>query len=73
MIIYKPIKIVWYITGIDGFGFGSDKVLYNLKTCRNKKQISNNGSIGYTIQGKFYSLPKLKLMLYKPGKQITPF
>lgn len=47
MLIYKPIKVVWLIKGVDGYGFGTDKILYNLKTCRAKKQIYNNGSIGH--------------------------
>ena len=66
--IYKPIQIVWLIKNIEGYGFGNDKLLYNLKTAKVIKQISNNGCLGYKIKGKFYSLKNLKLMLYKPNK-----
>ena len=35
--IIKHIEIVWLINGIDGYGFGDDKQLYNLKTGRKIK------------------------------------
>ena len=73
MIIYKPVKISWLIHGVDGYGFGDDKILYNLKTCRIKKQVYNNGSIGYKFGDKFYSLTKLRSMLYKPKTIYMPF
>ena len=66
IIIYKPIQIVWLIKDIEGYGFGNDKHLYNLKTAHCIRQISNNGCIGYKIKGEFYSLTTLRNMLYKP-------
>ena len=66
--IYKPIRIVWIIKNIEGYGFGDDKLLYNLKTAHCIKQISNNGCLGYKIKGKFYSLQVLRNMLCKPNQ-----
>ena len=47
--IIKHIEIVWLINGIDGYGFGNDKQLYNLKTERKIKQSMNCCSIGFWI------------------------
>lgn len=67
------IEIVWFIKSIEGYGFGKDKNLYNLKTCRQIKQSYNGGSIGYWIGKNFYTLKKLKFLLYKPSKDYCPF
>ena len=72
--IENKIKIKWYINGIDSYCFGEDKQLYNLKTNRKKKQCYNNRSIGYWIGKEFYSLNKLKKLLYKKKeKDYCPF
>jgi hypothetical protein len=47
--------------------------LLNLKTNRILKQITKGGSIGYVIQGKFYTLTYLRTQLTKIKKQETPF
>jgi len=73
MYIEKRIKIIWNIKDIENYGFGSDNIMYNLKTGISKKQCYKDGSIGYWIGKKFYSLSKLRLLLYKPKKQILPF
>ena len=73
MIITIEIKIIWHIKDIANYGFGNDKNLYNLKTCRRLKQCYNNGSIGYWIGKYFYSLKKLKTLIYKPKKDYCPF
>lgn len=65
MTIFIPVEIVWFIKGIDGYGFGKDKNLYNFKLTRKVKQSTNGGSIGYWIGKKFYSLNKLRPLLYK--------
>jgi hypothetical protein len=67
------IRIKWNIKGFDSYGFGEDKNLYNLKTGRKLKQSYNSGSIGYWFGKKFYSLTKLKKMLYKPIREYVPF
>jgi hypothetical protein len=47
--------------------------LFNNKTGRQIKQVYNNGCIGYTIRGKFYSLTFLRSHLIKIEKEKTPF
>jgi hypothetical protein len=47
---------------------------YNSKTCRLIKQIIKGGSIGYIINGKFYTLSNLREKLERiPVKEILPF
>lgn len=47
---------------------------FNAKTNREIKQVYNNGSIGYNINGKFKSLKALKNQLEKiPGNKTLPF
>lgn len=64
---------MWLVRNIEGYGFGDDKLLYNLKTAHCIKQISNNGCIGYKISGRFYSLSVLRKHLYSPPKNVAPF
>jgi len=71
-VIYT-IGIVWEIRGFGGFGFGSNKRLYNLKTGRERKQSINNGTIGYWFGKKFVSIKRLRLLLYKPKQKLCPF
>ena len=71
--ITKHIEIVWLINGIDGYGFGSDKQLYNLKTERKIKQTINCCSVGFWIGKKFITASKTKELLYKPRKEYCPF
>jgi hypothetical protein len=53
--------------------FYGDKC-FNTKTNREIKQVYNNGSIGYNINGKFKSVKFLKTQLEKiPIKQFCPF
>ena len=71
--ITYTIEIRWHIKGFDYYGFGSDKCLYNLKTGRKLKQSYNSGSIGYWFSKQFITLLKLRTLLFKPQKQLTPF
>jgi hypothetical protein len=73
MTITIEIQIIWFIKGIDNYGFGNDNYLYNLIRCKRIKQSMNNGSIGYWLGKKFYSLNKLKPLLYKKRHIILPF
>ena len=53
--------------------FSGDKC-FNSKTNREIKQVYNNGSIGYNIYVKFYSIKKLKKKKKKiPTKEYCPF
>jgi hypothetical protein len=45
----------------------------NVKTGRKIKKVYNNGSIGYSIRGKFYSLTRLRNHLEKPKEVEAPF
>jgi len=49
--------------------------LFNLKTGRKIKQVRSGGSIGYVIDGVFYSCKKLKENkdIIKPPKSECPF
>jgi len=46
---------------------------FNAKTGRRIKQVYNNGSIGYNIKGKFYSLKRLRGSLEKIESVDLPF
>lgn len=71
--ITYTIEILWLIKDFDGYGFGKDKNLYNLKTGRKLKQCYNSGSIGYWFGKEFKTLTVLRKMLYKPKKEKLPF
>ena len=71
--ITKHIEIIWMINGIDGYGFGSDKQLYNIKTERKIKQSMNCCSVGFWIGKKFITASKIKTMLIKHTKQNCQF
>ena len=71
--ITKHIEIKWLISGINGYGFGSDKQLYNLNTGRRIKQTMNCSSIGFWFGKKFITASKIKTLLYKPAKEFMPF
>ena len=45
----------------------------NTKTSRLIKKVYKNGSIGYSIKGRFYSLTKLRKHLVKPVILKCPF
>jgi len=46
---------------------------FNTKTGREIKQVYNNGSIGYSIYGKFKSLKYLRNNLIKIRRELLPF
>jgi len=71
--ITKRIEIKWVINNHSNYGFGDDKLLYNLKTGRVIKQTINNYSKGYWIGKKFYTLKKLKPSLIRPINFSLPF
>lgn len=68
MIVIKAniIEVAWLIEGIDGYGFGKDKKLYNLKTSKNIRMTIKGYTKGFQIKNKFYTLNKLKPLLIKP-------
>jgi len=50
----------WKIKGFDDYYFTTDKKLFNYRTNRFSKKRVKKYSIGYTLNGKFYILKKLK-------------
>ena len=66
--------LVWQINFATNYKFSKCKKLFNCKTNKEIKQIMNGGSIGYCINGKFYSLKKLRNYIEKiPKKDYCPF
>jgi hypothetical protein len=65
--------IKFVIDFADNYGFTQCKKCFNLKTNRQIKQVYNNGCIGYSINGKFHSLHKLRKHLVKIKKSEIPF
>lgn len=54
------LKIKFIVDFAPHYAFVLDGKCYNMKTGRFIKQTDNNGSIGYIINGKPYSLNKLR-------------
>jgi len=75
MVIYKQdiIEVMWVINGVDGYGFGSDKKLYNLKTSHEIKMTIKGYTKGYQIKNKFYTLNKLRTLSKRPERFNLPF
>jgi hypothetical protein len=71
--IEYSLKIKWKIKGFDNYVFTENKKLFNLQTGREIRQILNGGSYGYCLKGRFYTLNKLKLLVYKDQKIDLPF
>lgn len=73
----ETISITYTITFVVDFApeykFTKYKECFNAKTGRRIRQISNNGTIGYKLRGKFYSLNNLRKHLVKPVKVDCPF
>ena len=73
IIITKIVDIVWLLKGIDGYGFGSDKKLYNIKKGVEKQMKLNGSTRGYWIGRKFYTLEKLRPLFERPDDFDMPF
>jgi hypothetical protein len=63
--ITETLKTTYFIKGFDNYAFCDDKNLYNLKRGKKVKKTYNNGCFGFNLNSKFYSLKKIKLLLYK--------
>jgi hypothetical protein len=63
--ITENLETTYFIKGFENYAFCKDKNLYNLKRGRKVKKIYNNGCVGFNLNGKFYSLKKIKPLLYK--------
>jgi len=65
--------IKYVIDFADYYAFNQYKECYNTKTGRRIKKVMQGRSIGYNINGKFYSLTRLRKHLVKPRKEVCPF
>ena len=63
----------WEVDFAPHYQFTTCKLLVNTKTGKVLKKVSNSGSIGYILQGKFYSLTKLKNHVKKITENKLPF
>ena len=61
--VYYTYKLTFLLTGFDDYCFAEDRNLYHLKRQKLVKKVYNNGTIGYNLNGKFYSLKVLKPLL----------
>ena len=55
------------------YRWSDDKKCFNVNTGRQIKQVYNSGCIGYSINGKFYSLKFLRTKLEKIPIESCPF
>jgi phage shock protein PspC (stress-responsive transcriptional regulator) len=69
----KAIQIIWVITGFPQYGFGTDKKLYNVKRGRVVRKVLKGYTTGYNLNGKFYSLQRIKSLIKRPEKITVPF
>jgi hypothetical protein len=65
--------LYFYLKNYPEYRFTKCKKCFNTKTGRQIKQVTNKGSIGYNIRGKFRSLSQLKNQLVKITKDECPF
>ena len=63
----------YHINFADEYKFTTSKICINSKTGRIIKKVFNNGCIGYSIRGKFYSLKYLRNHIEKIKVQEVPF
>jgi hypothetical protein len=74
MNIYLKFSCKWSIIDKPNYVFTtSPKMLVNLKSGRVINQITKGGSIGYILDGKFYTLFRVKQMLVKIKEDKIPF
>lgn len=74
MLISKHYDLKWQVKFATHYQFSSCKKLFNIQTKREIKKVINGGSIGYCINGKFYSLTFLRNYIEKiPKKEYCPF
>jgi len=50
----------WNIVGFEDYGFLEDKRLFNYKTNRFSKKVVIGYSVGFNLNGKFYTLKTMK-------------
>lgn len=63
----------WQLSFAPNYQWPKDGMCFNVKTGRQIKQVYNNGCIGYSIKGKFYSAKHLRKHLVKIQRTKLPF
>lgn len=67
------IDLVWRLDFADNYQFDKKGNCYNVRSGRQLKQTVIGYTLGYCINGKFYSLTRLRQSLVKIEKQYCPF
>lgn len=73
MIVTITYTCIWQIDFAPNYVLSKCGKCFNAKTNREIMQVYNNGCIGYNINGKFYSLTKLRNHLVKIKLEDAPF
>lgn len=66
-------NFVWQIKNAERYKLTKDGKIVNCQTMQELKRVVNGYSIGYNINGRFYSLSKLRTMLEKIQDVDCPF
>lgn len=65
-LVYSP---KWRIHGFEDYYFTFDKKLFNSRTNRFSKKVVRGYSVGFNLNGKFYTLDKMKSKTYLITKE----
>ena len=66
-------QLKWQLKSTTHYKWSTCGQLFNCRTKKIIKKTINNGSIGYWINHKFYTLDKLRFNIELIPKQICPF
>lgn len=69
--ITKSIIFKWNL--LDRYGVTSDGKIYNRQTMRQIKRTVNGYTVGYWLNGKFYTPARINTLAEKITKQYCPF
>jgi len=63
----------WVIKDHPLYFFSADKKLYNINTGKEKKPVLKGYTVGYNLNGKFYSRKQLRPLIEKYKQEKLPF
>lgn len=72
-VITRKYNLVWQLDFAPNYQFDKNGICFNLKSGKQIKQTIVGYTTGYCINGKFYSLNKLRQSLVKIQKEDCPF
>lgn len=72
-VITRKYNLVWQLDFAQNYQFDKNGNCFNLKSGKQIKQTVVGYTVGYCINGKFYSLNKLRQSLVKIQKEDCPF